>query len=87
MVIGLVESLGLIIIAALTPPDFDIEFIDENYEQIDFHIDYDIVAITAITQQATRAYEIADKFRNRGVKVVIGGMHATVLPEEEMKVT
>ncbi|UCB57650.1 MAG: B12-binding domain-containing radical SAM protein [Candidatus Omnitrophota bacterium] len=73
---------GLLIIAALTPNSFDIKFIDENFENIDFNKNYNLVAISAITQQATRAYQIADEFRKRGVKVVIGGIHATVLPEE-----
>ncbi len=75
-------NLGLLIVAALTPPDFEVDFIDENYEEINFDIRYDLVGISAMTQQATRAYEIADEFRKRGVKVVIGGIHATVLPEE-----
>lgn len=75
-------NLGLLIVAALTPSDFEINFLDENYEEINFDVGYDLVGITAMTQQATRAYEIADEFRRRGVKVVIGGIHATVLPEE-----
>jgi radical SAM superfamily enzyme YgiQ (UPF0313 family) len=75
-------SQGLLIIAALTPDCFDIELIDENFEDINFNEKYDIVAISTVTQQATRAYQIADEFRKRGVKVVIGGIHATVLPEE-----
>ncbi len=73
---------GLLVVAALTPADFNINFIDENHDHIDFDAHYDLVAISAMTQQATRAYEIADEFRRRGIKVVIGGIHATVLPEE-----
>ncbi len=75
-------SLGLLIIAALTPKSFEIQFIDENYDPVDFSKKYDLIGITAITQQATRAYQIADKFREKGITVVIGGIHATVLPEE-----
>jgi radical SAM superfamily enzyme YgiQ (UPF0313 family) len=75
-------GLGLLIVAALTPPDFDIEYIDENYEELKFSSPYDLVGISAMTQQATRAYEIADKFRSNGITVVIGGIHATVLSEE-----
>ena len=74
--------LGLLIVAALTPPEFEIDFIDENYEEIVFDKDYDLVALSAMTQQATRAYEIADEFRKRAIKVVIGGIHPTVMPEE-----
>ncbi len=75
-------SLGLLIVAALTPPDFEIVYLDENYEDIDFSARYDLVALSAMTQQATRAYEIADEFRRRKVKVVIGGIHATVMENE-----
>ncbi len=73
---------GLLIIAALTPPSFDIEVIDENVETINFSNTYNLIAISFMTQQATRAYQIADKFKEMNVKVVLGGIHATVLPEE-----
>ena len=46
--------------------------------------EYDLVGITAMTHQATRAYEIADRFRAEGVPVVMGGIHPTVLPEEAL---
>ena len=77
-------NLGLLIVASLTPDYFDIRIIDENLEHIDFDKHYDLVGITSITQQAIQAYQIADEFRMRmrGVKVVIGGIHATVLPNE-----
>ncbi len=75
-------SLGLLIVAALTPPDFELVYLDENYEEIDFTVRYDLVALSAMTQQATRAYELADTFRRRNVKVVIGGIHATVMENE-----
>jgi radical SAM superfamily enzyme YgiQ (UPF0313 family) len=75
-------STALPIIAALTPPSYKIELVDENIEQIDFTAEYDIVAITAMTQQATRAYQIADQFRKKSIKVIIGGIHVTVLPDE-----
>jgi len=73
---------GLLVIGALTPKDVDCELIDENVEDIDFNRGYDLVAITAMTQQATRAYEIARRFREKNTKVVLGGIHASVLPEE-----
>ena len=69
-------------IAALTPPNHTVEVIDENQQNIDFDMRYDIVGITAMTQQADRAYNIADEFRKRGTYVAIGGIHATVEPEE-----
>lgn len=75
-------STGLLILAALTPPGYDVEFIDENIETIDFTRAYDLVGISGTTQQATRAYQISDEFRQHGVTTVLGGMHATLLPEE-----
>lgn len=75
-------SSGLLIIAALTPEKHTIKFIDENIEEIDFDEKFDIVGLTGMTQQATRMYELADTFRKKGITVVIGGIHATVMPEE-----
>ena len=69
-------------IAALTPGDHNFTVIDENREEIDFEQPYDIVGITAMTQQANRAYEIACEFRKRGRYVAIGGIHATVRTDE-----
>jgi radical SAM superfamily enzyme YgiQ (UPF0313 family) len=72
-------------IAGATPGDEELRIIDENIEAINFNESCDLVGITAITQQANRAYEIADEFRKRGRYVVMGGIHATVLPEEAME--
>lgn len=78
------ESISLTLpqVAASTPKGHDIEIIDENYEKIDFNVHYDLVGITCFTMAAPRAYEIADKFRLKGTTVVLGGTHATALPEE-----
>jgi Fe-S oxidoreductase len=76
--------LSLLIIASHTPEDIEITLIDEFFEDIDFNVDYDLVGLTAMTFQATRAYEIADIFRLKNVPVVMGGIHATVLPEEAL---
>ncbi len=73
---------GLLVIGALTPNEVELELIDENIEGIDFSGNYNLVAITAVTQQATRAYEIAKGFREKDIKVVLGGIHATILPDE-----
>lgn len=73
---------GLQTIAGLTPGEHSITIIDENWEEIDFDQQVDIVALTAMTQQASRAYEIAEEFKKRGRYVVIGGIHSTVMPEE-----
>jgi len=74
--------LGLLTIAARTPPGIEQELIDEDFENIDFGRDYDLVAISAMTQQVDRAYEIAQACRERGIPVVLGGSHASVLPSE-----
>jgi len=77
-------NLGLLTVAALTPPGYHIDFIDENFESICFD-GYDIVGLSAMTLHAERAYEIAKEFRLRGTKIVLGGIHATVLPDEASK--
>ncbi|MCP4651463.1 MAG: B12-binding domain-containing radical SAM protein [PVC group bacterium] len=79
-------ALSLLVIDALTPKDNNVEFIDERYENINYDKQYDIVGITIHTaNQARRAYEIGDKFIEKGVTVVMGGIHATVRPEEAKK--
>ena len=69
-------------VAALTPSEVDVSITDENVTAIDFKKETDLVGITVITVTAKRAYEIADTFRARGVKVILGGMHPSFLPEE-----
>ena len=70
------------LLAGLTPGRHEVRILDESLSEIDFDLDIDLAAITAITPLAPRAYEIADQFRKRGKKVVIGGIHASWLPEE-----
>jgi len=74
--------LGLAIVAAVTPPDIEVSLTDENVTVIDFQKETDLVGITVLTVTAQRAYEIADTFRARGVKVVLGGIHPGMLLEE-----
>jgi len=69
-------------VAALTPPEIDVSLTDEKVTVIDFQKETDLVGITVLTVTAQRAYEIADTFRARGVKVVLGGIHPSVLTEE-----
>jgi len=78
-------SSGLLVIASLTPKNIEIKVIDENYDSIDFTERFDLVGISAMTQQASRAYQIADRFRSQGATVVLGGIHATTTPEEAIK--
>jgi radical SAM superfamily enzyme YgiQ (UPF0313 family) len=79
---GLIPPLGLAMVAALTPPEVEVSLTDENVTGIDFQKEIDLVGITALTVTAPRAYEIADNFRARGVKVILGGAHPSALPEE-----
>jgi radical SAM superfamily enzyme YgiQ (UPF0313 family) len=74
--------LALPTIAALTPEDIEVSITDENIEQINFDKDVDLVGVTCNTWLAPRAYEIADEFRKRGVIVVLGGIHPSMLPYE-----
>ncbi len=79
---GLIPPLGLAMVAAVTPPEVEVSLTDENVTGIDFQKEIDLVGITALTVTAPRAYEIADNFRARGVKVILGGVHPSALPEE-----
>jgi radical SAM superfamily enzyme YgiQ (UPF0313 family) len=74
--------LNLAICAAVTPQGCDIEIMDECVRPVDFEVKADVVGITAMTCTAPRAYWIADEFRKRGAKVVMGGIHPSALPEE-----
>jgi len=77
-------SLSLQQVAAVTPAHWDVTLVDESQDAIPSGKNFDLVGITAMTHQATRAYEIADQFRAEGVPVIMGGMHPTVLPEEAL---
>lgn len=73
------------LLAAYTPPDIDVSILDESFEDIDFDQEVDIVASTFVVPQASRAYEVAQKFRQRGKTVVAGGIHASLMPYEAAK--
>ena len=79
---GRMEPLQLGILAALTPEDIEVVMYDDRMEEIPYDEPTDVVAITVETFTARRAYEISKEFRDRGVPVVMGGMHAMLLPEE-----
>ena len=74
--------LTLTTLAALTPPDIEVKITDENVEPIDFEEDVDLVGVTGMVMHASRAYQIAQKFRQKGIPVVMGGPHASSLPLE-----
>jgi radical SAM superfamily enzyme YgiQ (UPF0313 family) len=74
--------LSLTTVAALFPKDAEIRIINDSLEEIDFDEKVDLVGISAMTCTAPRVYEIADRFRERGIPVVLGGIHSSALPEE-----
>ena len=78
-------QLTMPLIAALTPDDHTVSHTDEIIEQVPFELPADLVAITTPTPSALHAYGLARTFRRRGVPVVIGGPHATALPDEAVR--
>jgi len=81
------KPLSLMVLAGLTPPEWELLIVDENLGAPDYAAmpRPDLVGITAFTSQANRAYEVATHFRNLGVPVVMGGIHATMCLEEVME--
>jgi radical SAM superfamily enzyme YgiQ (UPF0313 family) len=82
---GRMEPLMLGVLAGLTPPDVEVVLHDDRMEAIPYDDPTDLVAITVETYTARRAYEIAEEYRNRGVPVILGGMHVALLPDEAMQ--
>jgi radical SAM superfamily enzyme YgiQ (UPF0313 family) len=76
--------LSLLTVAAETPDDVEVTIIDEQLDDIPWNGDHDLVGITCMTAAAPRAYEIARRFRERRVPVVLGGMHPTFRPDEAL---
>ncbi|MCR5357610.1 MAG: B12-binding domain-containing radical SAM protein [Lachnospiraceae bacterium] len=73
------------IVEALTPDDFDISFYDERIESLPDKPDADIVAFSVETFAAKHAYELADKYKKYGLRTVMGGFHASAMPDEVLK--
>jgi radical SAM superfamily enzyme YgiQ (UPF0313 family) len=80
------KPLSLMVLAGLTPPEWEVTMVDENLETPDYAgmPRPDLVGITAFTSQANRAYEVGAYFRKLGVPVVMGGIHATMCLDEAM---
>ena len=76
------EPLAPAVLAGLTGPGVEITFHDDRMESISYDEPTDLVAISVETYTARRAYQIASEYRKRGVPVVMGGFHATLVPEE-----
>jgi radical SAM superfamily enzyme YgiQ (UPF0313 family) len=77
--------LGVITVAALFPESWEVNVADETIEEIDLDRNVDLVGISTLTLNASRAYDLADHFRNRGIPVLMGGMHPSALPEESLQ--
>lgn len=85
-----IPQLALQVLAQLTPPEHSVDLIDELFgtECTDEQVrrgNYDLVGITSYTSGATRAYEIADQCRREGIPCIIGGPHASAMPEEAIQ--
>jgi len=74
--------LGLTILASHFPKNYEVKIVNEAIEEIDFESEVDLVGITGLTCVIKRAYAVADRFRERGAKVILGGVHPSLLPEE-----
>ncbi len=77
-----IPSLSLATVAALTPPEHEVSIIYDEKGPIDYDGPVDVVGMTGMTPVSKRAYEISAEFRKRGVFTVMGGIHATMVPEE-----
>jgi radical SAM superfamily enzyme YgiQ (UPF0313 family) len=76
------QPLEIAVLAGMTPDHHEIKFVDDRFDEIDFSEDYDLVAIPVETYTAKRAYNIARRWRERGVPVVMGGIHVSLCEDE-----
>ena len=74
-------SLGIACLAAVTPGEWDFDFRDDRVEDVGLDDDVDLVALSFFTAAASRGLELADAFRARGKKVVVGGIFPTMMPD------
>jgi radical SAM superfamily enzyme YgiQ (UPF0313 family) len=75
-------GLGLITVAALTPRDIEVKVVDQSVEDIDFSSRPNLVGISIQAPTAPYVYELSSFYRQRGIPVVVGGIHASLNPEE-----
>ena len=75
------QPLSLGIIAAMTPKEWKVKIIDENFREFKYY-EADLVGFTAFSSTVTRAYELASIYRKKGIPTIIGGIHASMRPEE-----
>ena len=82
---SLFPPIGLATLAAHFTKDDDVELIDQHVEQLSLDDEPDLVCIQVYVTNAFRAYSIADIYREKGVYVMLGGLHVTSLPDESMQ--
>ncbi len=76
-------SLGLLTLAGMTPKNIAVEYLDvRDVDQEKVSRDFDAVAISTLTATADEAYRLAARFRSIGTKVILGGLHASLVPED-----
>lgn len=80
-----IQRVSLPLLAALTPTGHTVTIVDETFAPDDMDEDVDLVGITVMTDLVPRAYHLADRYRQHGVKVVMGGIHPTIFPDEALK--
>jgi len=81
----MIPQLALYILQGLTPPEHEVRIIEEETEDIDLDLEYDLIGISCMTANAPRAYELCEEFRKRGKTVILGGVHPTILPDEALQ--
>jgi radical SAM superfamily enzyme YgiQ (UPF0313 family) len=82
---GRMQPLQMGMLAGVTPADVDISFYDDRMEEVNFDEPTDLVALTVESFTARRAYEISKHYRQKGIPVIMGGMHPTLIPEEVLE--
>ena len=80
-----IPPLNLAMIARYTPEEYEVEIVDEAVEDLDLNASADLVGITCMTPLAPRAYELATHFRQRGIPVVMGGIHVSYMTDEALR--
>jgi len=79
-----IQPLSLAYVAAVTPKDWVVEILDENFGKITGKEDAELVGITSMTSTIMRGYEIASLYRSRGISVIMGGIHVSMVPDEAL---
>lgn len=79
------QPLAFAVLSALTPEEIERELYDEKVEPVPLDLKADLIALSVESFTAARAYALADHFRQRGIPVVMGGYHPTLVPEEALK--